>query len=142
LIGRHGWRHPGLISLIGHGSEFRFVIPGLGSDRHPDLVVVFRGAELDENGRPRPSLAVEIVSPGSVARKRDYESKREEYLTVGLREYWIVDPKLRQVTVLTYRVEDGIATWAEAVFQGEELIASGLLPGFDGTVAALWLDVD
>ena len=126
---RYRREHPGLILRIGHGSDVRYIIPELVSERHPDVAIVFRGAPLDDRGRRRAALAVEVVSPGARARRRGYEEKREEYLVVGIREYWIVDPKLGQVTVLA-RVEaaDGPA-WAERVFDGEAPIGSEFLPG-------------
>ena len=65
-------------------------------------------------------------------------TKREEYLAYGLMEYWIVDPLERKVTVLTRHGD----TWAEAVFRGDQVIASLVLPGFATTVAELWMDVD
>jgi Uma2 family endonuclease len=134
--------NPGLILRIGHGSDVRFIIPDLGSDRHPDLAIVFQGADLDDRGRRRAAMAVEVVSPGSLARRRDYEEKREEYLLVGLREYWIVDPKLGQVTVLI-RVE-GVngPGWVERAFRGGEAIGSDLLPGLQAEVDILWRDID
>ncbi len=132
--------HPGAIVLIGHGSDARYIIPVLESDRHPDLAVVFPGASrMDvpymKEPFPLPELAVEVVSRGKRARRRDYEEKREEYLAIGVREYWIVDPERRQVTVLSR--QDG-PSWSERVFQGDEAIVSGLLPGFDATVADVW----
>jgi Uma2 family endonuclease len=134
--------NPGLILRVGHGSDVRFIIPDLISDRHPDLAIIFKGADLDDRGRQRAALAVEVVSPGSKARRRDYEEKREEYLLVGLREYWIVDPKIGQVTVLS-RVEgpDGPA-WVERAFTRDEAIGSDLLPGLQAEVAVLWKDID
>ena len=36
-----------------------------------------------------PEIVIEVVSPSS--RKRDYEEKPEEYLRLGVKEYWIVD---------------------------------------------------
>ena len=83
-----------------------------------------------------PALAAEVVSRGSI--DRDYVTKREEYLAYGLMEYWIVDPLERKVTVLTRRGD----IWAEAVFRGDQVIASLVLPGFATTVAELWVDVD
>ncbi|MGK7926448.1 MAG: Uma2 family endonuclease [Spirulina sp.] len=45
-------------------------------------------------------LAVEIVSPGSENRRRDYEDKVIEYRDRGVLEYWIVDPLENQITLL------------------------------------------
>ena len=134
--------HPGLVRRIGHGSDVRYVTSLFTSDRHPDLAVLFRQAPADVEGKPLSVLGVEVVSRGKRARRRDYVEKREEYLAVGLLEYWIVDPEERRVTVLIRREANGVATWAEQTFGGEERIGSGLLPGFAGTVAELWADLD
>jgi Uma2 family endonuclease len=135
----HRRRVPQSIDLIGHGSDVRFRSPTLDSDRHPDLGVALVGDPVDEFQRPRPSLVIEVVSPGNSARGRDYAEKAEDYLAIGVREYWIVDPELRQVTVLL-RV-DGPA-WEEAVALGDRPIPSSVLPGFFGTVAQLWEGID
>ena len=42
-------------------------------------------------------LAVEIVSPSSAVYDRDY--KRRAYLTLGVHEYWVVDPMQRTIEV-------------------------------------------
>ena len=140
---RYRQDHPDLILRIGHGSEVRFIIPELVTDRHPDVAVVFRDAPLDERGRRRAALAVEVVSPGNKARRRDYEDKRGDYLAVGLLEYWIVDPGLRLVTVLNRVEADGVPTWSEdRAFGDGGVIVSGLLRGFAGTVADLWASVE
>ena len=142
LLSTHRRNHPGLIQRIGHGSDTRYVSPVFNSDRHPDLAVLFRQAPKDREGQPLPVLAVEVVSPGKRARRRDYVEKRDEYLAIGLREYWIVDPRDRRVTVLVRREVEGVASWEERVFRGDEVIGSEILPGFAGTVAELWLDLD
>ncbi|MEL6855811.1 MAG: Uma2 family endonuclease, partial [Cyanobacteria bacterium J06607_13] len=49
---------------------------------------------------PPPLLVIEVVSPGSLQRDRDYVAKRRQYEDIGIGEYWIVDPSLQQVTVL------------------------------------------
>jgi len=135
-ISRHRRDHPGVIQRYGGGSEFRFWLPRMISGRNPDLGVVLRGAAKDWRGRRLPALAAEVVSRGSV--KRDYETKREEYLAYGLLEYWIVDPMKHEVTVLTRRGD----TWNEMVFRDEQVIVSLVLPGFATTVAELWIDVE
>jgi Uma2 family endonuclease len=131
--------HPGLIRRIAHGSDLRVIIPEFESDRHPDLALVFFGARLNSRGRQIPALVCEVVSPGARARRRDYEEKAEEFLTLGIGEYWIVDPKNRMVTILELRGDDGAPAWSERVFKGDEVITSTLLPGFQGTVSQLWI---
>jgi Uma2 family endonuclease len=135
-ISRYRRDHPGVIRRYGGGNEFRFWLPGMISGRNPDLGVVLRGAPKDWRGWRIPVLAAEVVSRGSV--KRDYVTKREEYLAYGLQEYWIVDPLKLQVTVLTRHGD----TWDEAVFRDDQVIASLVLPGFATTVSELWIDVE
>lgn len=49
-----------------------------------------------------PQLVVEVVSPGSKNRDRDYRFKRSEYAARGIPEYWIVDPQQQQVAILEW----------------------------------------
>jgi Uma2 family endonuclease len=49
-----------------------------------------------------PDLVVEITSPGQ--EKRDTDVKFAIYQRYGVREYWIVNPKLRQISV--YALQD------------------------------------
>ena len=134
--------HPGLILRISHTSEIRLVIPELNTERHPDVALVFRGARVEADGHRRATLVVEVVSPGKRARRRDYEQKREEYLALGLGEYWIIDPKLRQVMVLRRQGDLGAAEWSETFFREDQQIVSQSLPGFEGRVSDLWADVE
>ncbi|MCC8029474.1 MAG: Uma2 family endonuclease [Lachnospiraceae bacterium] len=64
----------------------------------PDLMIVCDKSKLDEkrcNGAP--DFIIEIVSPGTQA--DDYIRKLYYYKNYGVREYWIVDPQRRSVTV-------------------------------------------
>lgn len=64
----------------------------------PDIPVVCDKEKLDEkrcNGAP--DFIIEIVSPGNPA--DDYIRKAYYYKNYEVREYWIVDPKRRTVTV-------------------------------------------
>ncbi len=141
-ISRYRRQHRGVILRVGHGSECRLLIPETVSGRNPGLAIVFQGTPEDSRGRRPPDLAVEIVSPGREAHERDYVTKRGDYLAFGLREYWIVDPLRRQVTVLVR--EDGAeaAGWAEQVFRGDEMIVSPLLEGFAARVTEFWADAE
>ncbi|MEH2080118.1 MAG: Uma2 family endonuclease [Nostoc sp.] len=48
---------------------------------------------------PLFTLVVEVVSPRTENRSRDYRYKRTEYAARGITKYWIVDPELKQITV-------------------------------------------
>jgi Uma2 family endonuclease len=65
-----------------------------------------------------PLLAIEIVSPESI--QKDYRYKRSEYAALEIPEYWIVDPLLQKITVLTFN--EGL--YDEKVFSGENMITS------------------
>ncbi|KAA1259668.1 hypothetical protein LF1_22030 [Rubripirellula obstinata] len=93
--------------------------------REPDLMYFAPGSEPnDPRGYPtRVDLAMEVVSDGAEARRRDYEDKRRDYARAGIPEYWIVDPEDRRITVLTLE-SDAYRVHGEFV-PGQ--IASGLL---------------
>lgn len=74
-----------------------------GTIREPDLLYVRQeNCPTNVQGYPdKIDLAVEIVSSGADARKRDYIDKRTDYAKAGVAEYWIVDPEELLVTILT-----------------------------------------
>jgi Uma2 family endonuclease len=66
----------------------------------PDLLVVLYGqGEIltHQHVRGAPALVVEVLSPGT--RRRDEGIKRLLYDRSGVREYWLVNPAGRSVTV-------------------------------------------
>ncbi len=64
----------------------------------PDILVVCDQAKLDERGcRGAPDLVVEIVSPATAA--RDQIHKVHIYEKAGVREYWIIHPIDKLVTL-------------------------------------------
>jgi Uma2 family endonuclease len=73
---------------------------------------------------PSPVLVVEVVSPGKINENRDYRYKRSEYAARGILEYWIVDPTVNRVTVLS--LVEGL--YEESVFEGNQAIASPTFP--------------
>jgi len=68
----------------------------------PDLLFVSRehqGILTDANIQGSPDLVVEILSPST--RQRDLGIKRNLYAKYGVREFWIVDPDVKAVEVLS-----------------------------------------
>jgi Uma2 family endonuclease len=64
----------------------------------PDICVVCDPSKLDEKGcLGAPDLIVEVISPSTA--KRDLNEKFNLYEVAGVREYWVVYPKDKAVTV-------------------------------------------
>ena len=119
--------HPGVINYRAGGGECRLRLPGMQSDRHPDQAVYLGPPPPGPKPWTHwiPDLVVEVVSRGG--KKRDYVEKREEYLRVGVREYWIIDPMARQMRVLR-RAGD---VWDEVVVAPGATYRTHLLPGLE-----------
>ena len=104
--------------------------------REPDVVFVRPERIKDRRTPPNGAdLVVEIVSPGEDARKRDLETKRDEYARAGISEYWIVDPEKETVKVLTL---EGESYREHGQFQQGQTADSVLLEGFQLDVSALF----
>lgn len=73
-----------------------------------------------------PTIVVEFVSASRRDYRRDYEEKLQEYLAIGVREYWIIDRFQRILTV--YRIGPGGAV--PLVLQETDSYQTDLLPGF------------
>ena len=68
----------------------------------PDLVVICDRAKLDDKGcRGAPDWVVEVLSPSTAG--HDQILKRALYQRVGVREYWLVHPADRIVTIYTLK---------------------------------------
>ena len=109
----------------------------LGKFREPD--VLFMKAEHADRRHndywDGADLVMEVVSDDD--RRRDLETKRQEYAWAGIPEYWIVDPRDQQITVLTLAGE----RYAEhGVYKAGQRAASVLLAGFDVAVSEVFAE--
>lgn len=105
--------------------------------REPDLFYV-REQHLPQDVRSYPAridLAIEIVSEGCDARRRDYEDKRIDYAKAGVPEYWIVDPHNETVTVL---VLNGTEYETSPSVAAGDFAISTLLPGLRIEMQPIW----
>lgn len=67
----------------------------------PDISIICDSNKLNDKGCVgAPDWVIEIVSPSS--RKMDYYNKLFKYRTAGVREYWVVDPDRKIVTVYEF----------------------------------------
>ncbi|MGD1949383.1 MAG: Uma2 family endonuclease [Leptolyngbyaceae cyanobacterium] len=104
--------------------------------RIPDVVVLplvqwkdlqNREAVIRLNESP-PLLVVEVVSEST--KVVDYRAKRSEYSVLDIPEYWIVDPLVEKITILT--LDEG---WYDEIeFTGSDAIQSPTFPELTQTV--------
>jgi Uma2 family endonuclease len=80
-----------------------------------------------------PTIAVEFVSEGEQNRQRDYETKRDEYRSIGVREYWIIDRFQRQMTVHQFERSKAVTKTLSV----RQVYSTALLPGFKLPVGKL-----
>ncbi len=72
-----------------------------GKFREPDVLFIKHGRPDYQDSYPEAAdLVVEVISPGSDNRRRDFETKRHEYAKAKIAEYWIIDPENAVVIVL------------------------------------------
>jgi Uma2 family endonuclease len=90
----------------------------------PDVSVVCDPSKLDERGcRGAPDWVVEVLSPTTAS--HDLIIKRRAYERAGVREYWLVHPTDRVVTVYI-RGEQGFG--APEIYELQGQLASKVLP--------------
>ena len=104
----------------------------------PDLCFVAQGrlhivGEKTIDGPP--DLIIEILSPGT--RRRDLTVKRSLYARFGVKEYWLVDPDAKSVTVLT--LTDG--QFAPVPQRDDGVVRSLVLPELVLTLAQVFARV-
>lgn len=117
------------------GAETGFLL-----ERNPDTVLAPDFAFLSRDrlpaaGSPRkfvqvpPDLAIEVLSPDDSLPKAT--KKAEDWLALGAREVWLVDPKKRTVSI--YRSAERPIVLAE-----NDSLLSDLLPGFSCRVGEIF----
>ena len=84
--------------------------------------------------RLAPDLAVEVLSPSNTA--AEMARKRREYFEAGVRLVWMVDPKVRTITV--YNAPDQLRVLDEA----HTLDGGDVLPGFEVPVRQVFAELD
>lgn len=139
----------GLIILLGHWSWTRNAGQVLASGYKlrvtetrgvmPDVQFYRRGNEPrgQEQGleEGRPDLVVEVVSAGS--RSKDSVRKLHDYASLGVPEYWLIDPDARTLERLVLR--DGVYGIVEAL-EGDAVFAPEEFEGLEIPLGRLWAE--
>ena len=102
----------------------------------PDLIFVSSARAhiiTEDNIRGAPDLVVEILSPSTAG--YDRTTKRNLYARHGVREYWLIDPYAKTITVLTLGA-NGYNT--HAVYGEGDTLTSPTLAGFSLNLSDLF----
>ncbi|MGN0465676.1 MAG: Uma2 family endonuclease [Lachnospiraceae bacterium] len=95
----------------------------------PDISVICEPSKLTDRGcKGAPDFIIEIVSPSS--RKMDYCIKNTLYLEAGVREYWIVDPKIERTMIYHYETDE-----TPAIFSFSDPIQVGIFQDLQITLS-------
>lgn len=117
-------QHGGGYAMI----EIDVLLPDGGDVLRPDLSFVRkenRGILL-KHIHGAPDLVCEVLSDSTA--RRDLADKAERYLSNGVREYWIVDPRNSTLQLWIQRVDaNGARSWEK---RDSGNLKSELLPGF------------
>jgi Uma2 family endonuclease len=143
-----GWRHGGVVGVLQTLLGTHIYKNGLGQvfgaetgfllRRDPDTVRAPDFAFIAKAHLPAtdpveaywpgaPDLAVEVLSPSDTA--GEVAEKVEEWLACGCAAVWVVDPKLRTITIYLSMTDVRIVSGQE------ELVGDPVVPGFTCAVA-------
>lgn len=106
-----------------------------GRYREPDLMLLRHATDPRRQDRYwlGADLVVEVVSPDDP--DRDYRQKRGDYAEAGISEYWIVDPNVPELVVLT--LDEGRYIY-HGTFRPGDIAVSSVLEGFSVGVSAVF----
>lgn len=97
--------------------------------REPDvgLMLAEHRRRVHQEYWDRADLVMEVVSDDPESRQRDLVTKRAEYARARIPEYWIVDPKRKEITVLGLEGKNYIV---RGTYRPGDQARSHLLPDF------------
>jgi Uma2 family endonuclease len=103
--------------------------------RESDIIFTL-SEHIEEGDYPeKADLIIEVVSADRESHARDYKQKRTDYAGAGIPEYWIVDPKQEQITVLKLQGRKYIE---HGVYKKGAKATSNLLKGFGVEVTSVF----
>ena len=117
---------PGLIF-----SEFDGVIPDLIFITHEKIDEILNKKDGKFHGAPE--IVIEILSPGRVNARRDFQIKRELYEIYGVPEYWAIKPQEKEIEVFQ-------AGKISRTFGENEMLKSAILPKFKLNIKKLFAE--
>lgn len=91
----------------------------------PDITIVCDQSKVDEQGcNGAPDMIVEIISPSSI--KTDRIIKFNIYEKAGVKEYWIVEPEGKIVSV--FLLQENVRYGRQEIYSEEDQITLNIIP--------------
>jgi Uma2 family endonuclease len=118
--------HPGGIVLT---APFEVHLPGIARPVQPDVLFIAverQPSPGDSAFEGAPDLVIEVLSPSTM--RVDRYIKFDAYERAGVREYWLVDPRMRFVEIYTRSESGEFALLGQ--FRADEQAHSQVLAGF------------
>lgn len=123
FLRNYGDDHPGVLDA----TLFEEYVYLTNSRRRADRVVWAGLGRVPDKKVDVPTIVVEFVSKRRRDRQRDYVLKRDEYLALGVQEYWVIDRFQRSMTVFrSSKGKNVVLTVKET-----DSYQTPLLPGFE-----------
>jgi Uma2 family endonuclease len=120
-----------------NGTLFEHTVKTL-RNRHRADRVIWAGLGRPPRKGELPTIIAEFVSAGKRDRQRDYEEKRDEYMEIKVKEYWVIDRFKRTMTV--FFLQRGKTH--KRVIREKHTYTTDLLPGFELPLARLFAIAD
>jgi Uma2 family endonuclease len=105
----------------------------IGADRRRPERVIWAGLGRRPYRNEMPTIVAEFVSYTKRDLLRDYESKRRQYESIGIAEYWLIDRFRRSLTASV--LENG--AYRHRVVNQKQAYQSKLMPGFEFPLSRL-----
>ncbi|SHI24025.1 Uma2 family endonuclease [Desulfosporosinus lacus] len=91
----------------------------------PDISIICGKSKIDDKGcNGAPDMIIEIISPSSI--KMDRVVKFNKYEKAGVREYWIVEPDQKLVSVVVLQINQRYGR--TEIYTEEDKIAVSIFP--------------
>lgn len=104
----------------------------------PDITVVCDKSKIDEKGcNGAPDMIIEIISPSST--KRDRFIKFNAYEKAGIKEYWIVEPDVKIVSVFVLQHNGSYGR--QNVYSEEDQIQVNLFPNLTIDLKSIFVNI-
>jgi prevent-host-death family protein len=101
----------------------------------PDIIVICDTDKIDESGKYKgvPTLVVEVLSRST--RSKDMLKKLDLYMQTDVKEYWMVDPDKKEVSVYSFEKQD-IAD--RETYIGDMVVKSKVFKGLEVKLADIF----